>query len=129
MKKRCMAAALSLCLLLSFGTAAFAAGIMPLWDTTSECSVELNCSGNNASCSLDVRGISGSDKITATLTLQQENARGSYINVKRWVDLSDTGSLHFSEDYPINAGGTYRLKAEVKVVGSNGTDNITKYAY
>ncbi len=129
MKKRYLAVVLTLCLLMSFGTAAFASGIMPLWNSTQDCTVELTCSSNNASCKLDVSGMSASDKITATVTLQQENARGSYINVQRWAGLTGTGSLHFSEDYPISAGGDYRLKAEVQVVGSNGTDNITQYAY
>ncbi len=123
MKKRCMAAALSLCLLLSFATSAFAAGIMPLWNTTDKCDPNLVVSSTTAYCSLTVIANSG-DAIDATLTLQQENARGSYINVKRWAGLSGTGSLSFSDDHPITAGGTYRLKAEVKVVGSFGDTKV-----
>lgn len=128
MRKRFMALVLALLLVMTAATSAFAAGIMPLWNTTDTCDPKLVVSSTTAYCSLTVIANSG-DAIDATLTLQQENARGSYINVKRWADLSGTGSLNFSDDYPINAGGTYRLKAEVEVVGSNGTDNITKYAY
>lgn len=129
MKKRILAVVLSICLLMSFGTIAFASGIMPLWNSTSECTTDLYCSGDSARCRLDVVGLSGSDSITATLTLQKENSRGNYTNVIQWKNLSGTGSLHFSETYSISASNTYRLKADVTVTGSNGTDSITVYGY
>lgn len=129
MRKRIAAIALSLCLLLAMGSAALAADIMPLWDSCSVCRPYLSVSGNTANCMLDVRAVNGGDRIIATVTLQKENSRGNYTNVKSWSGLSGTGSLHFADSYGVTAGASYRLKAEVKVSGSNGTENITEYAY
>lgn len=128
MRKKLMALALAVLFVMTVAASAFAVDIMPYWNTTNTCTPSLYISGNTANCSLTVVANSG-DSITATVTLQKENARGNYSNVKAWPNLSDTTRLYFSDSYTFSSSGNYRLKADVTVTGTRGTDNITVYAY
>ncbi len=78
-------------------TTALAAGIMPLGDNIERCEPSLSIKGNTANCSLYVKAINSNDKITATVTLQKENSRGNYTNVKSWPGQKGTGWLSFAD--------------------------------
>lgn len=129
MKRKLVVCALAVCMVMLLATSALAAGVMPLWDKVLDCTPSLTINGNTAKCELYVKAINGNDKITATVTLQKENSRGNYTNVKSWPGLKGTGSLSFADSYTVTAGSNYRLRADVTVSGSSGTESITEYAY
>lgn len=110
-------------------TSALAAEIMPLWDKVDRCTPSLIINGDTASCELYVKAMNGNDGITATVTLQKENSRGNYTNVKSRPGLKGTGYLYFADSYTVAGGSNYRLRADVTVSGSSGTESITEYAY
>lgn len=129
MKRKLVVCALAACMVMLLATSAMAAGVMPLWDKVDRCEPSLTVSGSTASCGLYVKAMNGNDRITATVTLQKENSRGNYTNVKSWPGLKGTGYLYFADSYTVSAGSNYRLRADVTVSGSGGTESITEYAY
>lgn len=129
MKRKLVVCALAACMVMLLATSALAAGVMPLWDKVDRCTPSLTINGNTASCKLDVIAYNNNDKITATVILQKENSRGNYTNVKSWPGLKGTGYLYFADSYTVTAGSNYRLRADVTVSGSSGTESITEYAY
>ncbi len=90
---------------------------------------DLYISGNTANCKLDVYAENSSDKITANIYLQKRNSRGNYTTQQSWTNQTGTGKLRFSATGSASSGESYRIKCDVVVDGSGGTDNITVYAY
>ncbi len=129
MRNRRLLFALFLCLAMVFGSVAWATEIMPLWDSCAMCAPDLYISGNTANCKLDVYAENSSDKITANIYLQKRNSRGNYTTQQSWTNQTGTGRLHFSATGSASSGESYRIKCDVVVDGSGGTDNITVYAY
>lgn len=129
MRNRRMLFALLLFLAMAFSSVAVASEIMPLWDSNARCLPNLVISGNNAYCTLDVDAASSSDKITANIYLQKQNSRGNYTTQQSWTNQTGTGNLNFSAIGSASSGESYRIKCDVVVNGSGGTDNITVYAY
>ena len=129
MRNRRLLFALFLCLAMVFGSVAWATEIMPLWDSCAKCVPNLVISGSNAYCTLNVDAASSSDKITANIHLQKRNSRGNYTTQRSWTKQTGTGRLRFSATGSASSGESYRIKCDVVVDGSGGTDNITVYAY
>ena len=129
MRNRRLLFALFLCLAMAFGSVAWATEIMPLWDSCAKCIPELYLNGNTAVCTLSVTANSASDKITANIHLQKRNSRGNYTTQQSWTNQTGTGRLRFSATGSASSGESYRIKCDVVVDGSGGTDNITVYAY
>ena len=129
MRNRRLLFALFLCLAMVFGSVAWATEIMPLWDSCAMCAPDLYISGNTANCKLDVYAENSSDKITANIYLQKRNSRGNYTPQQSWTNQTGTGKLRFSATGSASSGESYRIKCDVVVDGSGGTDNITVYAY
>ena len=129
MRNRRLLFALFLCLAMVFGSVAWATEIMPLWDSCAMCAPDLYISGNTANCKLDVYAENSSDKITANIYLQKRNSRGNYTTQQSWTNQTGTGKLRFSATGSASSGESYRIKCDVVVDGSGGTDNITVYAY
>ncbi len=129
MRNRRLLFALFLCLAMVFGSVAWATEIMPLWDSCAMCAPDLYISGNTANCKLDVYAENSSDKITANIYLQKRNSRGNYTTQQSWTNQTGTGKLRFSATGSASSGESYRIKCDVVVNGSGGTDNITVYAY
>ena len=129
MRNRRLLFALFLCLAMVFGSVAWATEIMPLWDSCAMCAPDLYISGNTANCKLDVYAENSSDKITANIHLQKRNSRGNYTTQQSWTNQTGTGRLRFSATGSASSGESYRIKCDVVVDGSGGTDNITVYAY
>jgi len=121
--------ALLLCLAMAFSSVAVASEIMPFWNSNAKCVPNLVISGNNAYCTLNVDPASSSDKITANISLQKQNSRGNYTTQQSWTNQTGTGKLRFSATGSASDSGSYRIKCDVVVNGSGGTDNITVYAY
>ena len=129
MRNRRLLFALFLCLAMVFGSVAWATEIMPLWDSCAMCAPDLYISGNTANCKLDVYAENSSDKITANIYLQKRNSQGNYTTQQSWTNQTGTGKLRFSATGSASSGESYRIKCDVVVDGSGGTDNITVYAY
>ena len=129
MRNRRLLFALFLCLAMVFGSVAWATESMPLWDSCAMCAPDLYISGNTANCKLDVYAENSSDKITANIYLQKRNSRGNYTTQQSWTNQTGTGKLRFSATGSASSGESYRIKCDVVVDGSGGTDNITVYAY
>lgn len=119
MKRKIMSAALALVMLLSIS--ASAVSIMPLWDNARNCEAKINFSGDTAQCTVSVDGKVGTSRITTTMTLQKQNANGSYGDVVIWgTDLTYGQSTTRTETFDNCAPGTYLLTATVYVYDANG---------
>lgn len=134
MKRTISIIALAMCFVFAFGSFAMAA-TKPTdsiqWDSRADCISRLSISGTTATCRLNVTASHSTDNITATVMLQKKKSDGTYDNVQTWNKLTGKGSLEFNKNYsPVdNEKNTYRLKSIIYVIGSGGTDTITKFAY
>ena len=71
---------------------------------------DLSFTGTRADCSATVVAVSGTDSITATVTLKRKNGDGSYTTIKTWSGLSSAGNtLYFSNYRYVTSGYDYRL--------------------
>ena len=119
MKKKIMSAVLALVMLLSIS--ASAVSIMPLWDNADSCVPTLKFSGDTAICTVDVKGAVGTSRITTTMTLQKQNANGSYSDVHIWgTDVTYGQSATRTEFSTDCASGNYRLVCKVTVYDADG---------
>ncbi len=126
MVKRISAMVLAFCLMLNVNALA----VMPRADATASYTPRLSVTGSTANCSLTVRAQESSARITATVTLLKSDGEGGFTVLYRWAGLSGTGTLRFSDSYTsskITSGATYRMEYSVRVVGSEGSDNINHY--
>ena len=119
MKQKVVSLALVLAMVLSIS--ASANSVMPLWDNARDCDATLEFSGNTAVCTVDVKGKSGTSRITTAMTLQKQNANGSYGDVVIWgTDLTYGQSTTRTETFGNCASGIYLLTATVYVYDANG---------
>lgn len=126
MSKRVSALMLALCLLLSVNALA----VVPMADSTTKCTPYFSVNGNTAICSLRVNAQDSSASITAAVTLLKSDGEGGYTVLHRWTGLRGTGTLEFSDSYTsgkITGGAAYRMEYSVRVVGKNGTDNVSSF--
>lgn len=90
----------------------------------ADCSLKFN--SETATCGATVLGNAGTNKISATLTLQQKNANGTYKDIEKWPTESvskDTMSL--SKTYAVTRGNTYKLCLSADVVRNGVTETVT----
>lgn len=88
----------------------------------------LYISGNTATCTSDITGIPGVDRIVATNYLEcYEN--GSWVVVASWVaSTSSSNELSTNDTYSGLSGGTYRLRTEFEVYVGISRELITVYS-
>ena len=71
---------------------------------------DLSFTGTRADCDATVVAISGTDYITATVTLKRKNADNTYTTIKTWSGLYASGNtLDFSSYRYVTSGYDYRL--------------------
>ena len=124
MGKRITVAVVLVTLMLSMGIC----GASARWDADRNCDRSFSINGSTASCYLNVRADSSSDRITATVQIVRINSDGSRTAVQAWNGLSGTGSLIFSRSITsslLAPSGTYRMYYSVDVAG---VDSISDYA-
>ncbi len=101
-----------------------AADCMPMYVSTSTCSVMLTFNSNTAKCSAIVTGRDGTTSISGTLKLYDVTESKT---VKKW-SVSKLGAFcSASKTATVKSGHTYRLKFTGKVLDRNGnSESITK---
>ena len=102
--------------------------ITPRFAGVTSAVVQLNVKGTTGSYVLDVGAKSGTTKITATLQIQKKNANGTYSNHgSSWSATANGRVLVTTGTKTVASGGTYRLKATIKVY--KGTSYTTDTVY
>lgn len=136
MRKRALSFILIVAFLIPVGT--LAAGpeqsemnplvIRPMYEGIDFVTSNLTVKGKTASYSLKVTGASNVTKIVATLQIQKQNSNGTYSNFgSSWNASSSSRTLNTSGDKTVDSGGTYRLKATIKLY--TGSSYSTEVVY
>jgi len=97
------------------------------WNHTQSCNPGLSFKGTTANCTLYIKAYDDSAEITATLKLIRENTDGTETIVRTWRNLSDTGSLTFSDTKSVTSGKTYRLEVSAKIKAADGSETLSEY--
>lgn len=137
--KKCTLLLLSIVLLLSMGSAAFAADdfetpsspadIMGVqWANIDSFKVDLSFEGSNGYCSARVIGKSGTTRIIGKVVLARKNINGTYTTIKTWNNLDVFDDSLFDETYYVSLGYTYRLTATATVYRNGTAETVTGYA-
>lgn len=98
------------------------------WTVIRDSEIDLTIRGTTAGCTLEVISDDSSAKITATIKLQKKGLLGIYTTKKTWDDVSATGTMNFYDTYSPVDEGEYRLTADIDVIGTSGSDSISKTA-
>jgi hypothetical protein len=101
--------------------------IDPLWDNVNNIRLGLTFSGNIANVSGAITGITGTTQISATFTLERQNANGTFSYVASWSTNANGRILTFSESRsPVTtSGNTYRLRVTAGVTRNGITEFIS----
>ena|GEM_PF-5774320 len=83
--------------------------------------------GSTATCAVDVVGVSGTTKISITMSLQRLGSNGSYTTVKTWsTETVNSDMFYLSKTYVVLSGESYRTHAEIKVTRNGVTETVQK---
>ena len=86
---------------------------------------DLSFTGTRADCEATVLAVSGTDYITATVTLKRKNLDNSYTTIKTWSGLYASGNtLDFNGYRYVTSGYDYRLT----IVATAYKDGDSQYA-
>jgi hypothetical protein len=129
MKKR-VAAVMLCCLCLIGSVQAFASaaeqsgappGISFRWSNLWNITLSMSYSGGSVSWVGQIAGNTGTSSISATYTLEKQNANGTYSFVSSWNDSTTSAISLASTGSATTAKGTYRLSVSAVVKNSAGT--------
>lgn len=113
--------------LASGGTELGTALITPYYTNTSQVQVGLSFSGTAANCTSAIIGLSGTTKITATLSLYRVSSTGSLTLLKSWSASSSTMVLNIGQTYAASKGYTYRLSVSAQVTRNGSTESVSNF--
>ena len=86
---------------------------------------DLSFTGTRADCEASVVAVSGTDYITATVTLKRKNVDNTYTTIKTWSGLYASGNtLDFSNYRYVTSGYDYKLT----IVATAYKDGDSQYA-
>lgn len=98
---------------------------VPFWDNTSTITCNLAVNGTTATCKSRVTGISGTSKITGTLTLYKQTG-SSWLRVNSWSNTSSYSVLSFSEEITVAKGYNYKLVVRAIVTHNGSNEEVEK---
>lgn len=98
--------------------------IQPFWMNAESATSFLSFTGKTANCGASVVGMTGTTKISATITLEQK-VNGSYSAVKTWTDSVSGSTLNFSNTYSVTSGYTYRLSVSATVTRNGVPESVS----
>lgn len=104
--------------------------IAPFWQNVQHIVLDLQFTGSTAECSGVVRGNSGTTRITATFTLERQNANGTWSSVASWSESADDSLLTFSASHSsvtTTGNTTYRLRVTA-LVTRNGVTEVATFS-
>ena len=128
MKKRFIAAIVSVCVMLGMASApAVAVGgfipITPYWLNVSEISFTMSRTSGTVNWSSTIYGLSGTTSITATYMLYKKDSGGNYTSLGTWNASSTTQKLTASGS-ATGAAGTYKITVTAKVTRNGTTETV-----
>ena len=89
---------------------------------------DLSFTGTRADCDATVVAVSGTDYITATVTLKRKNVDNSYTTIKTWSGLYASGNtLNFSNYRYVTSGYDYRLRITATAYKDGDSDWDSDY--
>jgi hypothetical protein len=128
MKKRIIGMVMAMAVLFSVGGGiAGASGFSLMWANTQSVALSLSFSGSTATASSVIVGKSNTSSISATYTLKEKNANGTYSVKYTWPAVSVSGTiLTFANkvtpsNVTITSGKTYRLYVTAVVTNTSGS--------
>lgn len=117
---------LVLIFVLIIGMQALAVDISPMYVNTADINVSLSFSGTTANCSTTITGLSGTTKISASMTLERKNTNGTYTLMKSWpAESVNSSMLSTSKTYSVTSGYTYRLSVNGSVTRNSTTESVS----
>ena len=125
MKKRMTAIMLALSLILL----AFPVHVQARYLNVSSIDTSLKYNGAIATCAADVVGVTGTTKITITLSIQKKESDGSYTTIKEWLPESvNSDMFYLSKAYAVLSGNSYRTYVVAEVTRNGITETVTSYS-
>lgn len=98
------------------------------WVNCDTISLGLSIDSNGKSTnSVAVEGKLGTTAVSAVFKLERENSDGSYTTVKTWNDSATGDALYWCQQYYVERGYTYRLKATIMLTRNGVSETITQY--
>ncbi len=115
-------------LIISIGASALAAGVSPKYVNTSDVQATLSFSGTTANCMANITGLSGTTKISASMTLERKNTNGTYTLLKTWsTESTNSDEFSMSKAYAVTKGYTYRLTVSGNVTRNGTTEPVSAW--
>ncbi|MCL2221851.1 MAG: hypothetical protein FWC20_06885 [Oscillospiraceae bacterium] len=96
----------------------------PLWDNTAAITLNMSFSNGRVTSTGSVQGRTGTTAITATFTLERQNANGTFSVVDTWTASNGTIPLHLASSRVTSnqTAGTFRLSVVASVTRSGTTE-------
>ncbi|MCL2199737.1 MAG: hypothetical protein FWB80_12525 [Defluviitaleaceae bacterium] len=110
---------------LAMTTATIAAvPIQPLWQNVEQATARVTHSGTTAQCTARIIGLSGTTRISATMTLERVTD-SNVITVRTWTQTTNSSSLVMSESATVTSSGTYRVRVDATVTRNGVAESIS----
>lgn len=98
--------------------------IQPLWQNVSHAAATLTISGTASQCDTAIIGLSGTSRITATMTLERVSGN-NVLWYTSWTRTVNSSMLVMNESATVTSNGTYRLRVDATVVRNGVTEYIS----
>ena len=131
MKKRVCTAVVAVVMMICVSLPCFAIDIAPFWTNVSTATLVVTFSNGQAVGSGTIVGISATQSITATYTVERHDSAG-YTYVGSWGASSSSRILNTSHSYPATQGKSYHIKVTATVTSTSSvaeTINLTSTDY
>lgn len=129
MKKRIVSLVLSAVLLLGMCMPTLASeddGIMPCWSNIVLVDGCIGFDGTSGNYSLEIVGMPGVSRITATATLYYTNVRGNWMKSTTWTYDEYADELNIDEDFTGISGRDYKVELSATVYLNGYGEPLTR---
>ena len=96
------------------------------YTNTERVAADISVRSGNATCSTEVKGKTGTTKITVSMELQRK-VKGSWVTFRSWSSSKNARTFTLTKSETVSRG-TYRVKSVVNVYKGSKSETITKYS-
>lgn len=102
-----------------------ASGIQPFWVNVANVSLSMSYSSGKINWVGQIKGLSGTNSIVASYTLEKKGSNGGYTFVDSWQNLKSSSSILISNGSTSGTAGTYKLTVSITVTRNGVTETVT----
>lgn len=129
MKKRIFSLVMAVLMLFLFNFSTYAeTSVQPRYSYTASISAGLTINSQQARCSADIQGYSGTTTRIKVKIILQKKGLLSWSSVTSWSSDVYDDYYYNSYHYGPLSGGTYRVKVEATVYAGSASETITSYS-